>query len=238
MSKIIVLLRTLNEEIHLPRFLAAYDWADLIIIADGGSTDRTCEIARNTPKVELQHFNVWVENAKGGRRNPEGPHMNFLLEQARYAFPSWIIIDEADSALSPSLRQDGRAILESTAEQFVFAPRMYIFGTDKWFPDLTGGSGYTPEGWTGMWAVRGDVPLAYNQDESWSPDVIQPPQSGWTIRRITYPYALLHYFCLTPEIMARKLALYRSAGMIQKSWTETSGPLVELPEWAYPTYYK
>jgi hypothetical protein len=164
--------------------------------------------------------------------------MTLLLDQARYSNPSWIIIDEADSALSPPLRQDGRAILESTTEQFVFAPRMYIFGTDKWFPDLTGGDRYNPEGWTGMWAIRGDVPLAYNQAEAWSPDVISPPQSGWSIRRITYPYTLLHYFLLTPEIMARKLALYRSAGMIQKSWTETCGPLEELPEWAHPTYYK
>ncbi|MEO8725326.1 MAG: glycosyltransferase, partial [Acidobacteriaceae bacterium] len=37
---------TLNEEANLPRTLASVRWADEIIVVDSGSTDRTCEIAR------------------------------------------------------------------------------------------------------------------------------------------------------------------------------------------------
>jgi glycosyltransferase involved in cell wall biosynthesis len=44
----------LNEERNLPRWLAALDWCDDIIVVDSGSTDATVEIARMvhpTPKL-------------------------------------------------------------------------------------------------------------------------------------------------------------------------------------------
>src|SRR5207249_4472706 len=37
---------TLNEEANLPRTLVSVRWADEIVVVDSGSTDRTCEIAR------------------------------------------------------------------------------------------------------------------------------------------------------------------------------------------------
>jgi glycosyltransferase involved in cell wall biosynthesis len=46
-----------DEEFFLPIFLAHYgSFCDSIILWDNGSTDRTLEIARAHPKVEVRHF--------------------------------------------------------------------------------------------------------------------------------------------------------------------------------------
>jgi len=53
--KIVIITLTYNEEIILPFFLRHYErFADRIIIYDSGSTDRTLEIARGHPLVELR----------------------------------------------------------------------------------------------------------------------------------------------------------------------------------------
>jgi len=54
--RIVVYAISWNEECMLPFFLRHYDFADKIVIYDNMSTDRTCEIARAHPKVELRQY--------------------------------------------------------------------------------------------------------------------------------------------------------------------------------------
>ena len=246
MAKIIVALRTLNEEILIPRFMAAYGWADLIVVADGGSTDRTLEMLQEYPNVVVYHFNEWVENDKGGRRNPEGKHMNFLLDKAYQYDPDWLIQEDADTMMTPILRDNIRFILENTKEMMVWAPLMYIYGSDKWFPQLTGGDDFSPgkpgDNWTGAWAWNKTIKLMYDETPGaaeWTTAIVSdPPVRVGSHRCLAYPYARLHYFCFTPELKNRKLALYQSSGQVKHDWIQTCGPLKDLPEWASPTYYK
>ena len=54
--RVIVLARTLNEERNIARFCRCYARADAILVADGGSTDRTVDIARQFENVEVRQF--------------------------------------------------------------------------------------------------------------------------------------------------------------------------------------
>ncbi|GAH78398.1 unnamed protein product, partial [marine sediment metagenome] len=45
--KIMATTRTRNEEKNIARFVMSYQWADKVLIADGGSTDDTVKIAKN-----------------------------------------------------------------------------------------------------------------------------------------------------------------------------------------------
>lgn len=74
--KIICLVPVKNEEWILDRFLKATSlWADRIIIADQGSTDKSLEIARQFPKVTL------IVNP--GKEYNEYNRQQILLDKAR-----------------------------------------------------------------------------------------------------------------------------------------------------------
>lgn len=78
--KIICLTPVKNEEWILERFLKATSlWADHIILADQGSTDRTAEIARKFSKVIL------IENPD--RQFSEHKRQQLLVDKARAEFP-------------------------------------------------------------------------------------------------------------------------------------------------------
>jgi glycosyltransferase involved in cell wall biosynthesis len=56
-------LLTLDEEPNLTRTLDALHWADRVLVVDSGSRDRTVEIARSYPNVEVatRAFTTWSE---------------------------------------------------------------------------------------------------------------------------------------------------------------------------------
>ena len=80
--RIIVCIRTFNEEENIEKCCQAYPFADKILIADGGSTDGTVKIAKSFPNVKVRTYDVKVKCGGGIWRNPDGPHINFLLEWA------------------------------------------------------------------------------------------------------------------------------------------------------------
>lgn len=128
MPKLSLTIPTFNEEANIRIPLAsAIDLVDEVVIVDGGSTDKTLEIARSFGE-KIQIFNV---------DNPP----NFLKNKQRgieYAKGDWILQLDADEAVSPELAKEIRSILdihekaasEGGEEQF---PSAYNLPRKNWF---------------------------------------------------------------------------------------------------------
>ncbi len=89
-----------NEELDLPRALASLSGiADEIILVDSGSTDRTCEIAREYgARVYTRKLNGFAEQK------------NFA---ASFSSNDWLLSIDCDEELSPGLRSS-IALLEAS----------------------------------------------------------------------------------------------------------------------------
>lgn len=91
MPPISAVLITYNEEIDLPRALASLAGvADELVVVDSGSTDRTCEIARQAGARVLHRPFDQYDKQK-----------NFAASQATH---DWVLALDGDEALSPELR--------------------------------------------------------------------------------------------------------------------------------------
>src|SRR5260370_8560993 len=84
-----VAIVSLNEEANLGRTLESVKWADEIVVVDSGSTDRTCEIARELgARVVSRPFTNFAEQknfAPGRGARPWGvlPRARVRLSAAR-----------------------------------------------------------------------------------------------------------------------------------------------------------
>ena len=110
-----VILIAQNEERHLRDCLQSVAWADEIIVVDGGSSDRTVEIAREfTEKV---YQNAWPGFAAQKR---------FALQKA--GLP-WVLSIDADERITPELRDEILAKLDADdlPESGFYLPRLSTF---------------------------------------------------------------------------------------------------------------
>lgn len=109
--KLSLCIATYNEDrnIHYP-LDSAYDLVDEVIIVDGGSTDKTVEIAKSYDiSAKGRKIKVFMED------NPPMFHINKqkAIERAK---GEWILQLDADEALSDGLREEIKAIIEREAE--------------------------------------------------------------------------------------------------------------------------
>jgi hypothetical protein len=81
-----------NEGDRLPAALASLDWCDEVTVVDGGSTDRTAELARQSGARVVSH--AWAGFAR--QRNVAIDHST----------ADWIFEVDADERVSPGLRTD------------------------------------------------------------------------------------------------------------------------------------
>lgn len=88
--KISATIITLNEEASLPQALASLSFCDEIVVVDSGSTDRTCDIARDSGATVLRRD--WTGYAD---------QKNFA---ASAASNNWILALDADEEVTPTLR--------------------------------------------------------------------------------------------------------------------------------------
>jgi glycosyltransferase involved in cell wall biosynthesis len=117
-----------NEELDLPRALASLEGiADEIILVDSGSTDRTCDIAREFgARVYARKLESWAEQK------------NYA---ASFASNDWLLSIDCDEELSPELRSSLRAWKQGTPDKAGYDfPRLtsYIGAWIKhsgWYPD-------------------------------------------------------------------------------------------------------
>jgi hypothetical protein len=235
--KIVVIVRTRNEEENIERFCKGYQWADKILVADGDSRDNTVSIAKEFPNVEVRDYSVFIQMDNGIIRTPHGSHLNFLIDWAFIENEAdWVIQDDCDCFPNKILKADARTILESTPSKFVYVTRMYLWKDEGHFPKLakSGGEEYTP----GIWAWHKSAKLRFRADrvskiESHQELAYIPPEQE--VLKLMPPYALLHCPWQTEEMVERKLAFYRLSGQIRgmQHPLHFGGPLEPLPEWAH-----
>lgn len=107
--KIAALSVAYNEEALLPSYLRHYGrFCDVIVLWDNGSTDRTAEIARAHPKVDLRRFETEGHDTLTGLRVQEAGKREF----AGY---DWLLLPDVDEFISTRKAGGERAALEASS---------------------------------------------------------------------------------------------------------------------------
>lgn len=235
--KIAATVRTYNEEEHIRDFCESYsEFADLICIADGGSDDDTISIAWEFPKVSIRKFNKRVECPKLGMlRNPDGEHIQFLVDWAQEEGADWIVHQDCDQRPNKLLKEDIRDILSVTTEDFICVTQIFLWGKDQYFPNLSAES----SGWMqGLWAWRASVGLKiidkmphyeFSYDGVTSIDINKTGRQKYLLP----PYCFMHFGWGTPEIAKKQVEYYRKSGLIPDANYPLNygGSLAPLKEW-------
>lgn len=224
--KIVCIARTLNEERYIGPFCKAYGFCDLILIADGGSDDRTVDIARTFANVKIRRFEGRVNLPDGSFMNPEPAHVNFLLDWAEQEHaPDWLVMDGVDCWPNHHLQRAARSLLEQAVQQdkdAALAYRLYLWGENEYLPKIN-------EPGPALWAWRPDR-IDCHTDESYTTffDAVFPGPEPGRAYAITPPAVCLHHW--EPE---SKACRYAAWGHPQ---TAIPGgiywPPAPLPEWA------
>lgn len=223
---IITVTRCYNEEKNIERFLKGYDFSDLIIVSDGGSTDNSIEMLTGRDKVKLLHFPEH-ETINGYYWNPDNSHFNFIINAAKEYNPDWIILDDMDDVPNYLLRENARQILNSCEKAQVNAFRLYMWGDDQYFPFMN--RNFNPI-YKSLWAwkpaerdVRGDLSVKHGTllgiDDS-------------DTYGINTPMCLLHK-SWHPDTIDAKVTKYNSIDLPMNHPLDFAGTPEPLPEWAH-----
>ena len=131
MSSLSVIVITKNEERNIEDCLKSVLWAQEIVVVDGGSADRTLELARKfTSKVFVKSWEGY------------GAAKNFALEKCT---GSWILWLDADERVTDELGKEIQAITaqEVTPSNVYEIPRKAFF-LGKWIKHCGWYPGYVP----------------------------------------------------------------------------------------------
>lgn len=128
MTKISVVINTLNEEKRLPKAISSLKgFANEIIVVDMKSTDKTVELAKKAGAVVYSYNRIgYVEPAR-----------NFGIEKCKY---NWIFILDADEWIPKTLKIYLKKEIKKNKANFFRIPRKNIvFGKwmrhTGWWPD-------------------------------------------------------------------------------------------------------
>lgn len=240
--KVVVLVRTRNEERNIGMFIGSYvDWVDEILVADGCSTDRTWGVINtlqeNYDNIYVRSFSKVIATRDGTWRNPEGKHINFLLDWAVEREADWVIFDDCDCRPNYLVKESGREILETCKEDLVLITRLYLWkDTGKHFYRLAqpGRLGvWEPS----LWAWRTQAGIRADDKADWD-IALSPHIDSLSQKKLYPPYCLLHHPWPDEKEIQRKMDFYNHG-----FWSDgtprrfeyplhTGGPLEDLPEWA------
>lgn len=128
MPTICAIIITLNEERNLPECLAALAWCDRIVVLDGGSSDRSVELARQAG-ARVEQSSEWPGF---------GSQKNRALDLADC---DWVLSIDADERVGPALAQEIRAAVSDPGDAVAFSmPRLSSYCGQfmrhgGWYPD-------------------------------------------------------------------------------------------------------
>lgn len=234
--KLVAGVRTFNEARNIELFCESYAWADQVLVCDGGSTDDTVARAQQFPNVNVSIYDVRVQHPRGSRRNPHGPHINYLIDWAfRVVGADWLIFDDCDCTPNRHLKHMAHTLLTDQPRYKVArACRLYLWQeSGLHFPHLA--QPHKKGVWEpSLWAWRRDAGIELKEDDPWKTEfvgleAIEPRET----LNILPPLCLLHRPWPDEIEVKRKLDFYRhgNIGAMEHPLT-FGGPLEELPAWA------
>lgn len=221
--KIVVAVRCYNESRNIERFLRCYDFADQIIVSDGGSEDDSVSKLEANPKVVLFHYENY-EIVAGHRWNPDAMHINFVLNKAKELNPDWIIFDDMDDVPNFHLQKDARILLEQTDKSQVNVFRLYMWGDDKFFPRMN--NNFDPN-YKSLWAWKPDINI-YADESIRHGTIVGTSADNLGLEP---PYCLLHY-SWNPDTIQAKVDRYNNLGLPMNHPLTFAGEPIPISEWA------
>jgi glycosyltransferase involved in cell wall biosynthesis len=229
--RVAVIVRARNEERNIERFIRGYPTFP-ILVADGGSTDATLAICASHPNVTVRPFHDLVER-NGVSRNPEGEHINFLIDWATADGYDWVIYDDCDCVPNYLLRDMAPTLFQSEQADAVFAVRIYLYlGQGHLARMCQPGKAGVYE--ASLWAWRTNQGFRARLGD---PFMVDLPLTGrrWKVHELMPPVCLLHDSWPTEAEVERKRKFYQAIwphATVQKP-LDFGGPLLPLPEWAH-----
>ncbi|UCG62697.1 MAG: glycosyltransferase family 2 protein [Candidatus Zixiibacteriota bacterium] len=127
MNPVSVVVISKDEEKNIGRCLQSVSWADEIVVVDGGSTDRTLDIARE--------FNAIIINRSWSGYGPA------KQQGVNRATSDWILSIDADEEVSPKLRDEIKDVVNldgDVAGYYIRRKTLFLGRWIKhcgWYPD-------------------------------------------------------------------------------------------------------
>lgn len=233
--KVVLCLRTKNEEKNIGKICSLYRWVDSILIADGGSTDDTVSLASKFANVKVREYEGRLQMENGIVRNPHGEHLNFLIDWAfQDEGADWIIHDDADCFPNRFVQDNAMQFFKSTEKKFIYVTRLYLWKDEGHFPKMAmpHGTSYVPSLWA--WHRSSGLRFRENTDPKSHQELSFIPQES-VILKLMPPYALLHCPWPDDETVEKKLKFYRESGEVPNMVhpLHVNGQVEPLPEWAW-----
>jgi glycosyltransferase involved in cell wall biosynthesis len=225
--RIVVAARCYNESKNIDRFMRGYDFADEIVISDGGSEDDSVSKLQKYPKVHLFHYEEY-EVVNGQRWNPDSGHMNFVINLAKTYNPDWIIFDDMDCVPNRELRKNARDVFDFCSEMPVYqinAFRLYLWGNNKFFPEMNKNF---DENYKSLWAWN-PKKVHIHADTEVRHGTLVGLTTNWGLN---IPYCLLHK-SWNPDTIDKKIERYNALGLPMNPLSTFAGEAMDLPDWGY-----
>jgi glycosyltransferase involved in cell wall biosynthesis len=235
---ITVLVRARDEELRIARFCESYKDATRILVADGGSVDRTKEIASRYSNVIVRDYPGRQLMQDGSFRNNDSDHINWLIDWSKEYHNDFLILDDCDCFPNCELQRDYREILSKVEEDYVMVTRIYFWGVDQHFPHMAKPGADHTKWEPSLWAWKGsqnfrtnNVPPAFTFQID-GKDIFDIRKEA-TIHDLFPPYALLHMSWDDSDRVNMKVKNYRESGLIPTMAHPISfaGPLAPLEWW-------
>lgn len=222
---IVVAVRCLNEIDNIERFVRGYDFADTIVVSDGGSTDGSVEFLCQWPKVQVFHYDQFLER-EGVRFNPDNPHINFVLNKAKEFDPDWLIFDDIDDVPNYLLREQAKDILEKCQQPQVNAFRLYLWNETMYFPQM---SGKFADVFKSLWAWKPKEIDIHADESTWHGTIVgtTPNNLGLDI-----PLCLLHK-SWDERTIEQKIKRYKLFDIAFGHPMSFAGEAIPLPDYAH-----
>lgn len=227
--KIISVLRTLNEERFIARHCKNHQFADKILIADGGSTDRTVALAADFENVRIRHFKGRKYLEDRSFMNPEPAHANFLIRWAEAEGADWIIFSDCDKWPHPKLQEKLSKLFIIAGlggYQGIMALQLYLWGNSHYFPKIN-------EAGPSIWAWKASLKLRCSESSDTFFDAVMPGPDPEKCYKLDLPYCLLHYFS-DQKREEEKMLRYALWGHPKTHILESIyAPPEKLPRWVF-----
>lgn len=203
--KLIAICPCLNEEQHIEQYCKTYQFADEIIVVDGGSSDRSLPIASSFPNVTIKHFSgrIPVVNGPEPYRNREGDMWNYCLAMFKESKGDWMMWGAVDEFPNKSLAKDARKIMSKTDKTSIHVYRINMWGEDHYFPKMM------PKDWRVIWAWKPEAGVRFT-DVDYHSSLVELPKDPLVVNP---PYSMMHNFFPDEASVERKKKRYKSWGI-------------------------